>query len=219
MRAHVYDCRPGLPRLSTLVDMDQPGQQSSATRARNAANTRAAILAAALRAFARHGYDGAGVRDIAHDAGVTAMLINRYFGSKEELFAEAVEAAFAPPAFIGDDSDALAHGAAANLIALTSPDAEELGRFPIMLRSVSNPRAAEIVRDALARHVGRRLASQLPEPGRPIRTELILSVIAGVWLMRRVIQTPGLNEADAEQLTETVSAILQMIIDIPLDGR
>jgi Tetracyclin repressor-like, C-terminal domain len=88
-----------------------------------------------------------------------------------------------------------------------------------MLRSVSNPRAAQIVRDALARHVGRRLASQLPEPGQPIRTELILSVIAGVWLMRRFIQTPGLNEADTEQLTEAVSAIFQMIIDMPLDRR
>jgi AcrR family transcriptional regulator len=197
----------------------KPEQQSTATRPRNAATTRAAILASALRAFARHGYDGVGVRDIARDAGVTAMLINRYFGSKEQLFAEAVDAAFAPPAFIGDDPDALAHDAAHNLIALTAPDAEELGRFPIMLRSVSNPRAAKIVRDALARHVGRQLASQLPEPGRPIRTELMLSVIAGVWLMRRFIQTPGLNEADAEQLTEAVSAIFQMIIDMPLDRR
>jgi AcrR family transcriptional regulator len=199
--------------------MEKPEQQSAAIRPRNAATTRAAILASGLRAFARHGYDGVGVRDIARDAGVTAMLINRYFGSKEQLFAEVVEAAFAPPAFIGNDPDALAHDAAANLIALTAPDAEELGRFPIMLRSVSNPRAAQIVRDALARHVGRRLASQLPEPGQPIRTELILSVIAGVWLMRRFIQTPGLNEADTEQLTEAVSAIFQMIIDMPLDRR
>ena len=199
--------------------MDKPEQQSAATRPRNAATTRSAILASALRAFARHGYDGVGVRDIARDAGVTAMLINRYFGSKEQLFAEVVEAAFAPPAFIGNDPDALAHDAVANLIALTAPDAEELGRFPIMLRSVSNPRAAQIVRDALGRHVGRRLASQLPEPGQPIRTELILSVIAGVWLMRRFIQTPALNEADTEQLTEAVSAIFQMIIDMPLDRR
>lgn len=89
-----------------------------------------------------------------------------------------------------------------------------------MLRSVSNPRAAQIVRDGIARrHVGRRLASQLPEPGQPIRTELMLSVIAGVWLMRRVIETPALNNADTERLTGAVSAIFQTIIDTPLDGR
>ena len=65
---------------------------------RFAAATRDAILTSAIRAFARAGYDGVGVREIAGDAGVTAMMVNRYFGSKEQLFAEAVEAAFAPSA-------------------------------------------------------------------------------------------------------------------------
>ncbi|MGZ8814950.1 MAG: TetR family transcriptional regulator [Mycobacterium sp.] len=37
-----------------------------------------------------------GLREIAGDAGVTAMMVNRYFGSKEQLFAGAVESAFAP---------------------------------------------------------------------------------------------------------------------------
>jgi AcrR family transcriptional regulator len=191
--------------------------QSGATRPRDAAATRAAILASALRAFARHGYDGVGVRDIARDAGVTAMLVNRYFGSKEQLFAEAVDVAFTPPVVIANHPDSLAHDAARNLIART--DVEELGPFLIMLRSASNPRAAEIVRDGIARHVGRRLAAQLPEPGQPIRTELMLSVIAGVWLMRRVIETPALNDADPDQLTDAVSAIFQTIIDTPLDRR
>jgi AcrR family transcriptional regulator len=197
--------------------MVHPKAQSETTRPRNAAKTRADILASALRAFARHGYDGVGVRNIARDAGVTAMLINRYFGSKEQLFAEVVDAAFAPPVFFDDNPQTLAHDVASNLIALTAPGAEQLGRFPIMLRSVSNPRAAEIVRDALARHVGRRLAAQLPEPDRPIRTELILSVIAGVWLMRSVIQTPGLKEADPKRLTDAVSEIIQTIIDTQID--
>ena len=59
-------------------------------RPRNAAATRAAILNSARQAFARAGYDGVGVREIAEGAGVTAMLVNRYFGSKEQLFAEVV---------------------------------------------------------------------------------------------------------------------------------
>lgn len=197
--------------------MVHPKKQSATRRPRNAAKTRADILASALQAFARHGYDGVGVRDIARDAGVTAMLINRYFGSKEQLFAEVVEAAFAPPAFFGGDPEAMARDAAHNLVGLSAPDAEQLGRFPIMLRSVPNPRAAQIVRDALTRHAGRRLATQLPEPDQQLRAELILSVIAGVWLMRSVIQTPALTEAAAERLTDAVSAIIQTVIDTPLD--
>src|SRR5258708_16553132 len=57
-------------------------------RRRNAAATRKAILASARRAFARAGFDDVGVREIAMGAGVTAMRINRHFGSKERLFAE-----------------------------------------------------------------------------------------------------------------------------------
>src|SRR5262245_24637290 len=66
-------------------------------RRRNAAATRAAILASARAAFVRSGYDGAGVREIAAGAGVTAMLVNRYFGSKERLFAEVAAETMAAP--------------------------------------------------------------------------------------------------------------------------
>jgi AcrR family transcriptional regulator len=34
--------------------------------------------------FSHHGYDGIGVREIAQTAGVTGVLVNRYFGSKQE---------------------------------------------------------------------------------------------------------------------------------------
>ena len=60
-------------------------------RRRDAAATREAILEAATRRFATQGYERAGVREIAADAGVTAALVNRYFGSKEGLFAEVIQ--------------------------------------------------------------------------------------------------------------------------------
>ena len=71
-----------------MRQMKKPGTPRA--RQRNAAMTRAAILSSARQAFARAGYDGVGVREIATGAGVTAMLVNRYFGSKEQLFAEVV---------------------------------------------------------------------------------------------------------------------------------
>jgi AcrR family transcriptional regulator len=189
---------------------------TSKRRPRNAAATRVAILQSAIRNFARSGYDGVGVREIAADAGVTAMMVNRYFGSKEQLFAEAVETSFTPPTVIAADSDALAHDAAAALVDRTNPDADPLEPFLIMLRSVSNPRAAEIVRDAVERHVGRRLARQLPKPGRQIRTETMLSVIAGILLMRRLVGTHALNAASPDQLVNVLEAVFTAIVETPL---
>ena len=72
-------------------------------RPRNAAATRAAILNSARQAFARAGYDGVGVREIAEGAGVTAMLVNRYFGSKERLFAEVVADIMTRPIILTGD--------------------------------------------------------------------------------------------------------------------
>jgi AcrR family transcriptional regulator len=185
-------------------------------RPRNAAATREAILQSAIRNFARAGYDGVGVREIAGDAGVTAMMVNRYYGSKEQLFVDAVEASFAPPAVIAEGSTSIAHDAAATLVARTNPDADPLEPFLIMLRSVSNPGAVTIVRDAIERHVGRRLARQLPESGRPIRNEVMLSVIAGVLLMRRVIATRALIEADPDELVNLLEAVFAVIIETPM---
>jgi AcrR family transcriptional regulator len=185
-------------------------------RPRNAAATREAILQSAIRNFARAGYDGVGVREIARDAGVTAMMVNRYFGSKEQLFTEAVETSFTPPAVIAEGSETIAHDVASALVARTNPDADPLEPFLILLRSVSSPRAVEVVRSGIERHVGRRLARQLPESGRQVRNEVMLSVIAGVLLMRRVIDTRALNEASPDQLVTVLEAVFAAVIETPM---
>src|SRR5260370_8154896 len=84
---------------------------TNAIRPRNAIATREAILRAALIAFSRAGYDGAGVREIAQDAGVTAMLVNRYFGSKEALFTAAVQVIFRQASLLKRDAAPLSRPA------------------------------------------------------------------------------------------------------------
>src|SRR5215470_4763426 len=88
--------------MSTSVYLKRDAMKKTETpvRRRNAAATREAILLSARRAFARAGYDGAGLREIAADAGVTAILVNRYFGSKEGLFAEVIAATMAQPVIL-----------------------------------------------------------------------------------------------------------------------
>jgi TetR/AcrR family transcriptional regulator len=56
--------------------------------ARNAENTRQAILNAAELVFSEHGFDGARVESIAAASGYNQSLIFRYFGDKLGLYAE-----------------------------------------------------------------------------------------------------------------------------------
>lgn len=66
--------------------MDTPAEP----RKRNAPRTRAAILAAAQKAFSTLGYPQAGIREIAALAGVSSALLIRYYGSKAGLYEEAL---------------------------------------------------------------------------------------------------------------------------------
>ncbi|MCZ8281208.1 MAG: CerR family C-terminal domain-containing protein [Aquidulcibacter sp.] len=57
--------------------------------------TRIRILDAALDHFSRRGFEAAAVRDIAADAGVTHAVIRLHFGTKDQLWREAVSQLFA----------------------------------------------------------------------------------------------------------------------------
>jgi hypothetical protein len=60
-------------------------------------NTREAVLKSAIQNFARAGYDGVGVREIASDAGVTAMMVTSISGPKSssDHLVTVLEAVFA----------------------------------------------------------------------------------------------------------------------------
>ncbi|SEP51124.1 TetR/AcrR family transcriptional regulator [Amycolatopsis saalfeldensis] len=58
------------------------------TRAETKARTRALLLDAAAQVFARKGFAGASVDDIAEEAGFTTGALYTHFSSKEEVFVE-----------------------------------------------------------------------------------------------------------------------------------
>ena len=181
-------------------------------RARNAAATREAILNSALEAFTRAGYDGVGVREIAQAAGVTAMLVNRYFGSKEGLFAEVVDAAMTDRTVLTSDPETLAADIAAALVQRTAPGAERLDPFLLMLRSAPNPRAAEILRAGIERHVEKHLTDVLPAGRGTEGPALALAVIAGFWVMRTLVGSTELNRADEAVVRKKLEKVFGVLL-------
>ena len=187
-------------------------------RRRNAAATREAILASARVSFARSGYDGVGVREIAEGAGVTAMLVNRYFGSKERLFAEVVAENITTPRILIDkittqESDLAAFGqdVAAALVANTTPGTTPLDGFLIMLRSASSERAASIWREQIERHHQKTLTALLPGNLAAERAALILALIAGFQLMRQVIGISALASGDRVAVAQLLARVFQLL--------
>src|SRR5262245_37117031 len=168
-------------------------------RRRDAAATREAILQSARKEFAKSGYDGAGVRDIASGAGVTAMMVNRYFGSKEQLFAEAVAESMATTSVLGPlitKPEPSGAEIAAALVGITKASDAPLEGFQIMLRSVSSARASEIGRELIERHHQKNIAAALHGELAPQRAAVMLSLIAGFQLMRQMMALSPLAKGD-----------------------
>src|SRR5258707_112852 len=152
---------------------------------RKGAATREAILQSARIAFTRSGYDGVGVREIAQGAGVTAMMVNRYFGSKEQLFAEVVDAMQSTKSILTGHAGTLSHEAAA---ALAATPARGLDGFLLLLRSSSNPQAVTIIHDAIERNFQAPVAAMLPGAYAGERAALFLSIIPGIQVIGEVVR-------------------------------
>ena len=129
--------------MTTRVEREEMVELPAPSRTRNAAATRQAILDAAHNRFAKEGYDGASLREIAADAKVDAALVSRYFGSKEELFVEVLNCApDASDLFEGTLSD---FGTRVATKILDDRDVDQgVEYLLIMLRSASSPNRSRI---------------------------------------------------------------------------
>lgn len=185
-------------------------------RRRDAAATRAAILESARAAFIASGYEGAGVREIAEGAGVTAMLINRYFGSKEGLFAEVLSTANRRPIIATPETLSAPDRAARiskALLKVTEPEATALDGFLIMLRSISNERAVEIARAVVESHHQKNVTEALSGPDAAERAALLMSLVAGVQIMRQVVGLDALSKDRDAALERVLGDLVARLVD------
>ena len=95
VRRHVGG-RDGLPRFLEAigaVSADAAAPQGAGAGA-DATDTRSRILQAAFRTFARHGYSGATLDDVAADAGLTKGAVYWHFAGKDDLCMALIEERF-----------------------------------------------------------------------------------------------------------------------------
>jgi len=185
------------------------------TRSAKAEKTKLAILASARRAFAEHGYDGAGVRTIARGAGVTAMMVNRYFGSKKGLFGEVVTDCMREPVILSDENLASPHVAralAVALVGLTGTGESPLDGFLILFRSASSETAASIARKRIVAAHQAAARRAIGSSNAPERAGILLAIVAGFQMMRQMMRLKVLADADPALLANLLTAIFTTVI-------
>ena len=183
--------------------------KSRPRRKRDAVATRAGILEAATRRFATQGYEPAGVREIAADAGVTAALVNRYFGSKEGLFAEVIRRALDMGLPLqGQRDDLAAH--LARLVVYGRGDARDgiLTPLLLLLHSATAPGAIKLFRRDLDRTELPLLAAQIGGDDSAVRAVMVMAQLTGFAIMYHVLRPKAFANARGEELVTLLSAAL-----------
>jgi AcrR family transcriptional regulator len=182
--------------------------------------TREAILAAAGREFALHGYDRASLRGIAAEAGVDQKLIAHFFGSKQQLFVAAVGLPLNPaevlsailagdPATVGERIEALL------VDILEQPELHQ--RFTGVVRAAaSEPEVARMLREFLGHEVFAPAAELLGSEDGTFRANLVGSQIVGLIMARYVIAIEPLATMPPQAVAAAVAPTLQRYLLGPL---
>ncbi|WP_091052827.1 TetR/AcrR family transcriptional regulator [Glycomyces sambucus] len=178
----------------------------NAPKRRDRAATRSALLDAARRRFAEHGFDGTGVREIAADAGVDPTLIFRYFGSKQDLFAEASKAEV--PEGIGEPGTGpvgLADALVREVVLGTRPASGGEHPLMLMLRSAGRPEVRARLHEEVCDGYLADLARRFEGEDAALRAELVGALLLGMGVMRDLVDSPVLPGADPDRVRALVA--------------
>ncbi|MGW8381111.1 TetR family transcriptional regulator [Streptomyces sp. ODS28] len=190
------------------------GRPSTAELAEGAPAARDRILSAARAEFAERGYEKTSIRGIARGADVDPALVHHYFGSKEEVFAAAVEGAFAPALQVPEllstgTAEDMGERLARFMFGIWENEATREPLLAIMRSAVNNETAARIFRGLISRQLVTRVAGELKGPDATLRVELAVSQLVGSALLRYVIKVEPLASADPEELVRRLAPVVQ----------
>lgn len=182
-------------------------------RPRNAAGTRAALLEAARTLFARDGYDDVGMRDIARQVGVDAAMASRYFGSKEDLFVEALGACGADSRSLMDGERADFGRRIAHQLVYEPQECDKLRGLLIMLRANGSAKAAQVVQRTILEDFLRPFEAWVGGDKAAVRARLATSLVMGFALSRSLLGDLQTDEAEKALMFERLADLLQRCVD------
>lgn len=183
-----------------------------AARKRDAEATRRAILEAAKVHFARSGYDGAFLRDIAAEAGADAALINRYFGSKDGLFRAALKDSIGPRTVQDFDRKDFAIEIATMMAGHAHQHVERTHAFAFLLQAATNPTTAPLLNEAVQERFMGPIREWIGGDNVEARARIFASVFIGL-LVERLIRDEALEGAEREAFIQRTAALLQSLAD------
>ncbi|BBY53620.1 TetR/AcrR family transcriptional regulator [Mycobacterium koreense] len=176
-------------------------------------DTRERILTNARDLFANRGFAGTSVRAIAAAAGVDSALVHHYFGTKQQLFAAAIDAPVDPMTILIPlrelPLDELGHRLPAILLTLwdSAAGAGLLATLRTLLTGGDVPLARSFFRDIVVAELSAR-ADDPPGSG-VVRAEFVASQLMGIVVARYIVGLEPMASLPADAVVAMIGPTLQ----------
>lgn len=166
----------------------------------------------ARRVFADVGYERATIRSIAAAAGVDKSSVIQYFGTKQELFREAVHWDIPVAELVTADVGETATNFARGMLAAWAADPDS--PMAVLLRtSMTSEDAAELLRTHITAQAIDAVAATIDAPDARLRAALASAVLMGVASQRYLLRMPDLHNADTDDILRLLTPLLQLLLE------
>ncbi|GAA3088473.1 TetR/AcrR family transcriptional regulator [Streptosporangium carneum] len=177
-------------------------------RHRDREGTRRRILDAACRLFAELGYEQVTMRLISAEADANIALINRYFGTKRELFAEVLAAQGRFPGVLEVPEEELPRRLA-EYVADKLRSNQGGPVLTALTRSPGCPEIHEIIKDRVRSAILEPMAARLPGPDALLRATAATALITGAGTLRQLYGSGALDSPDREAVVERLTRVFE----------
>lgn len=185
----------------TIEPDQQPARRSDATRA--------AILDAARARFAAEGYGKATIRAIAGDAAIDPSMVMRYFGSKDGLFAAAVDIDLALPDLAAADEGEVGELLIRRFLALWEEPPGNAVLLTLLRSSITDEAVTERFRNVFAQQVLPAVLRFGDPADAPRRSGLVVTQLLGIALCRYILRIPPVVALTRDELIADIAPTLQ----------
>jgi AcrR family transcriptional regulator len=174
--------------------------------------TEGCILQEARRLFAEEGFERATIRAVAARTGVDPALVMQYFGSKEGLFAAAMEGAHGGGTARTAPREEIPSAVLRDVLAKFEGTDNREAAVALLRNFLTHPEANRIMRDEVLCSLIRDLAQTIGGEDAELKAALLMSCVAGMSLARYVLELPGLAGASRTDVERLLLPALQALL-------
>jgi AcrR family transcriptional regulator len=179
---------------------------------RKGERTKRRILDAARRVFAEFGYERATIRGIAAAAEVDKSSVLQYFGTKQQLFREAVHWHIPVRELTTDDPAQSVDNYLRAMLSSWAADPDS--PMAVLLRaSMTSDEAAEILREHITAEAVDPVAATITAPDARLRAALAGAMMMGIAAQRYMLRMPALVDADLDDILRVAAPAMRAVID------